>query len=236
MIKVKFGYTPGVATPVAYQCFCPVGAALNVVGERWTLLIVRDLMLGPRRYSELQSGLGGVGTDILAARLRTLQAHGVVRKVGAGRAQRYELTESGQALRPVLAALGQWGAEQVRLPADPSQIPPRVPLTSLLIAPTALPEAANGTYEVRVRDETILIRVAGGRVHAAPDSEPETTIELTMGGVRSLILGSPPLEIEQAGDLRVDGDRDRAHALLGGVTGPPRLERVRRQLEGLGTS
>src|SRR5215469_14284660 len=134
------------ASPVRYQQFCPVGAALNVVGERWALLIVRDLLLGPRRYSELQSGLGGVGTDILAARLRTLQEHGVVRKVGEGRAQRYELTESGEELRPVLAALGQWGAKQIRLPADPSRIPPRVPLTSLLIAPTALPGEADGTY------------------------------------------------------------------------------------------
>jgi DNA-binding HxlR family transcriptional regulator len=66
------------------------GAALNVVGERWVLLVVRDLLLGPRRYSELLSGLGGIGTDILAARLRTPQEHGVVRQVGEGRSQRYE--------------------------------------------------------------------------------------------------------------------------------------------------
>jgi len=90
------------ASPVGYQTFCPVGAALNVVGERWALLIVRDLFLGPRRYSELQKGLGGIPTDILAARLRTLQTEGVVRQAGEGRAQRYELTESGQALGPVL--------------------------------------------------------------------------------------------------------------------------------------
>jgi DNA-binding HxlR family transcriptional regulator len=220
-----------VATPVTYQCFCPVGAALNVLGERWTLLIVRDLMLGPRRYSELQSGLGGVGTDILAARLRTLQEHGVVRKVGTGRAQHYELTESGEELRTVLAALGQWGAKRIRMPADPSRIPPRVPLTSLLIAPTSLPGEANGAYEVRVADERIRVRVAAGRVHAAPDSEPDTTIELSLSGLRSLILGAPPVEIEQAGDLQIEGDRQRAHALLGGVTGPPRLEQVRRQLQ-----
>ena len=83
------------ASPLAYQSFCPTGAALNVVGERWALLVVRDLLLGPRRYSELLSGLGGIGTDILAARLRTLQEHGVVRQVGEGRSRRYELTESG---------------------------------------------------------------------------------------------------------------------------------------------
>src|SRR5215469_1755993 len=121
------------AAPIGYQTFCPVGAALNVVGERWSLLIVRDLFLGPRRYSELQSGLGGIGTDILAARLRTLQEHGIVRQVGQGRAQRYELTDSGHALRPVLVELSRWGADRLRLPDDPSRIPLRVPLTSLLV-------------------------------------------------------------------------------------------------------
>ena len=164
-------------SPLAYQSFCPAGAALNVVGERWALLVVRDLLLGPRRYSELLSGLGGIGTDILAARLRTLQEHGVVRQVGAGRSQRYELTESGRALQPVLRELSRWGADRLRLPADPSQIPTRVPLTSLLIGATGLPRQANGVYEVRVDDEAVHVEVTAGQVHAAPDREPNTTIE-----------------------------------------------------------
>src|SRR6266536_3251371 len=95
IIQVKSAMMRNVASPVGYQSFCPVGAALNVVGERWALLIVRDLLFGPRRYSELLNGLGGIGTDILAARLRTLQEHGVVQQVGEGRAQRYELIEAG---------------------------------------------------------------------------------------------------------------------------------------------
>jgi DNA-binding HxlR family transcriptional regulator len=220
-----------VASPIAYQSFCPVGAALNVVGERWALLIVRDLFLGPRRYSELLNGLGGIGTDILAARLRTLQEHGVVRQVGTGRAQRYELTDAGEELRPVLAALGRWGADRVRLPPDPSRIPPRVPLTSLLVGAAALPRQANGAYEVRAGDERFRIQVSGGEVHAAPDTEPDTTIELTRSGLVALILGAPPTEIEHAGDLSIKGDSPRAHALLNAVTGPPRLAGMRRELE-----
>jgi DNA-binding HxlR family transcriptional regulator len=208
-----------------------VGAALNVVGERWALLIVRDLFLGPRRYSELLTGLGGIGTDILAARLRALQEHGIVRKVGKGRAQRYELTESGEELRPVLAALARFGVDRVRLPADGSQIPPRVPLTSLLVGAAALPRQANGAYEVRVEDERFRVDVAGGQVHAAPDNEPDTTIELTRSGLRALVIGAPSREIEQNGDLSIRGDSRRAHALLNAVTGPPRLAGLRRQLE-----
>ena len=214
--------------------FCLTGAALNVVGERWALLVVRDLLLGPRRYSELLSGLGGIGTDILAARLRTLQEHGVVRQVGEGRSQRYELTESGQALQPVLRELSRWGADRLRLPADLSQIPPRVPLTSLLIGATAVPRQANGVYEVRVDDEAVRVDVTAGQVHAAPDSEPDTKIELTWPGLRALILGARSSDIEEAGDVSIHGDRRRAHALLNAMTGPPLLAGLRPQLQGGG--
>jgi DNA-binding HxlR family transcriptional regulator len=230
-IQVKSATLVDVASPVGYQTFCPVGAALNVVGERWALLVVRDLFLGPRRYSELLKGLGGIPTDILAARLRTLQAQGVVRQVGKGRAQRYELTEAGQALAPVLRELGRWGADRLRLPDDPSEIPTRVPLTSLLLGGAPYPRQADGEYEVRVADETVRIEVDAGQIHAAPDSEPDTTIELTRPGMRSLILGARASEIEQAGDLSIGGNRRRAHALLNTLTGPPRLAALRRQLE-----
>jgi DNA-binding HxlR family transcriptional regulator len=222
------------ASPLAYQSFCPTGAALNVVGERWALLVVRDLLLGPRRYSELLSGLGGIGTDILAARLRTLQEHGVVRQVGEGRSQRYELTESGQALQPVLRELSRWGADRLRLPADLSQIPPRVPLTSLLIRATPLPRQANGVYEVRVDDEAVRVDVTAGQLRAAPDSEPDTTLELTRPGLRALILGARSSDIEDAGDVSIHGDRRRAHALLNAMTGPPLLAGLRPQLQGGG--
>lgn len=216
--------------PLDYQSFCPAGAALNVVGERWGLLIVRDLLLGPRRYSQLQTGLGGIGTDILAARLRTLAEHGIVRQVGTGRAQRYELTESGHALRPVLVELSRWGADRLRLPADPSEIPIRVPLTSLLIGATTLPRRANGTYEIRAEDEDVRVDVADGMVHAAPGSDPVTTIELTRTGVAGLIVGAPAAAIEQDGDLSIAGDRRRAYALLDALTGPPLLAGLRDQL------
>ena len=219
------------AAPVGYQTFCPVGAALNVVGERWALLIVRDLVLGPRRYSELQKGLGGIPTDILAARLRRLQEQGIVIQVGEGRAQRYELTESGQALGPVLRELGRWGADRLELPADPSEIPTRVPLTSLLLGGAPYPRQANGAYELRVAEETVRVEVDAGQLHAAPDAEPDTTIELTRLGMRALILGARAAEIEQAGDLSVEGNRRRAHALLDTLTGPARLAAVRAQLE-----
>jgi DNA-binding HxlR family transcriptional regulator len=218
------------ASRVVYQTFCPVGSALNVVGERWALLIVRDLFLGPRRYSELLKGLGGVPTDILAARLRTLQDEGIVQKIGKGRG-RYELTESGRALGPVLRELARWGADRLQLPADPAEIPTRVPLTSLLLGGAPYPTGANGEYEVRIAEETVRVEVDDGQILPAPDSEPDTTIELTRTGMRALILGARAAEIEEAGDLSIKGNRRRAGVLLNTLTGPERLAGLRPQLE-----
>jgi hypothetical protein len=179
----------------------------------------------------LLKGLGGIPTDILAARLRSLQEQGIVRRVGKGRAQRYELTDSGQALGPVLRELGRWGADRLRLPANPAEIPTRVPLTSLLLGGAPYPPKANGVYEVRVGDETVRVAVDAGQIHAAPNSLPDTTIELTRPGMAALILGARASEIEQTGDLSIQGDRRRAHALLNTLTGPPRLAALRPQLE-----
>lgn len=216
------------ATPVSYQSFCPVGSALNAVGERWALLVVRDLLLGPRRYSELLHGLGGIGTDILAARLKTLQAEGIVRPVGSRRARHYELTDSGRTLRPVLVELARWGAQRVRPPDDPSHVPPRVPLTALLIGAPPLPRKANGLYEVRLQNERVRIEVTDGQVLAAPDSEPPTTITLTLAGLRSLINGTDLPKIRAAGDVAIQGDPRTAETLLVALSRPSPLKPLRR--------
>jgi ubiquinone biosynthesis protein UbiJ len=104
----------------------------------------------------------------------------------------------------------------------------------LLIGATAVPRQANGVYEVRVDDEAVRVDVTGGQVHAAPDSEPDTTIELTRPGLRALILGARSSDIEEAGDLSIHGNRRRAHALVNAMTGPPLLAGLRSQLQGGG--
>jgi hypothetical protein len=134
----------------------------------------------------------------------------------------------------VLRELGRWGADRLRLPPDPAEIPTRVPLTSLLLGGVPYPRRAGGAYEVRVAEETVRVAVEDGQLHAAPDSEPDTTIELTRLGMRGLILGARAAELEQAGDLSIRGNRRRAHALLDTLTGPPRLAALRRQLEAAG--
>jgi DNA-binding HxlR family transcriptional regulator len=97
-----------------YNQICPLASALDVVGERWTLLVVRELLAGPKRYTDLQDGLPGLATDLLTARLRDLEAAGLVarrRLDPPAPANVYELTERGRGLEPVVLALGRFGMD-----------------------------------------------------------------------------------------------------------------------------
>jgi DNA-binding HxlR family transcriptional regulator len=103
----------------SYDQFCPIAHALDVVGERWALLVVRELQHGPLRYSDIHERLHGCSTNILAARLRDLEANGVVgkRRLPPPAASTvYELTEHGRGLAPVLSALAYWGARTLGPP------------------------------------------------------------------------------------------------------------------------
>ncbi|MBA2617567.1 MAG: helix-turn-helix transcriptional regulator, partial [Rubrobacter sp.] len=105
----------------SYGQHCTVARALDVVGERWTLLLVRELLTGPKRFKDLLAGLTGIGTNLLAARLKALEEHGIVRRgtlpppAGSGV---YELTELGWSLEPVVVALSRWGTRLVGDPRD----------------------------------------------------------------------------------------------------------------------
>lgn len=97
----------------SYDQYCPVARALDVVGERWALLIVRELLAGSRRYTDLHADLPGVSTDVLASRLKDMEREGLVtrrRLPPPGAAYVYELTDRGRDLRPVLTTLATWGA------------------------------------------------------------------------------------------------------------------------------
>ena len=102
-----------------YGQYCPIATSLGLVGERWTLLVVRELMAGPKRYTDLVGGLHGIGTNILADRLKELEAAGLVEKhklPPPAASTVYELTASGRALRPVLHELARFGARYLGPP------------------------------------------------------------------------------------------------------------------------
>jgi DNA-binding HxlR family transcriptional regulator len=99
-----------------YGQFCPIARASEVIGERWTLLVLRELASGARRYSELQRGLGRISPSVLSSRIKALMDKGVVERFASNSAQRWEygLTTAGAELAPILASIGVWGQRWVR--------------------------------------------------------------------------------------------------------------------------
>ncbi|MEV5569328.1 helix-turn-helix domain-containing protein [Spirillospora sp. NPDC052269] len=158
----------------SYGDLCGVARGLDVVGERWALLVVRDLLLGPKRFGDLLSGLPGVSPNVLSQRLRDLAEHGVVQRYDLGppaRVHLYELTEWGRGLEPVLLALGRWGN-------DASSPPEGVlGIDSLLLGIKASFDPARaaelrGVYELRIGADTYVAEVADDAVQV--DRRPAT--------------------------------------------------------------
>lgn len=136
-----------------YDDYCPIAHALGAVGERWTLLLVRELMTGPKRYTDLADGLPGIGTNVLAARLKELEASGVLtrrRLPPPAASSVYELTEYGHALRPVLHELARWGARTLG-PPPPEKLQPGwlVEALEIALSPLEVP----GRLAFRIGDE-----------------------------------------------------------------------------------
>lgn len=152
-----------------YDQYCPVCHALGLVGERWALLVVRELLKGPKRYTDLLEGLPGVGTNILAARLRELEAGGIVRKrklPPPAASTVYELTEYGQELEEPLYALARWGARSLGPPGKKDHLYPDWGLNAF--AALLDQEAARGLtaiYVVRVGPEAYTVRLDDSNVH-----------------------------------------------------------------------
>jgi len=203
----------------SYQQYCPMASALDVIGDRWALLVVRELMLGPRRFTELAAGLPGIGTDILTARLRALADAGVLSRTGAGRSQRYELTGQGRALRPVLAELGRWGAALLDPPASQDQVPARTGLTTLLLDPPPPPPGLAGVFDLHCGGETAQVEVRDGRITLTPNDgelpEPATaTIDLTQAGLLGALAGADVRDLADRSDLVIRGDRAAGTLLI----------------------
>ena len=204
--------------PRSYDQHCSLALALDVVGDRWALLILRDLLLGPRRFGELLDGLPGIGTDILTARLRDLEAAGLVSRRQEGRASWYELTGEGRALQPAMRELAIWGVRRFLAPPLAEQFSPRSTLTVLCMGATGEldVEDADGCYEVRVGPEVATVEISGQQVAArqGPAPDPAATVTFTPAGVLALVMGSPLSSLVATGEAKVEGDVAKAAPVL----------------------
>ncbi|MFB9725893.1 helix-turn-helix domain-containing protein [Haloechinothrix salitolerans] len=202
-----------------YAHYCPVARSLDVVGERWTLLIVRELALGPRRYTDLHADLPGISTDVLAARLKDMEANGlVVRRKLSVPVWVYELTPRGRELVPVLAELASWGSALLTDNPDPTDAL-RGHWFAIPVA-TALRQAADGatgTAQVRVDEHGWHLRVGPDDVTFISDedvADVDVLVRLDTATATALARGDTRLDKAVAdGDVRVEGTSSLAAAL-----------------------
>jgi DNA-binding HxlR family transcriptional regulator/putative sterol carrier protein len=204
----------------SYDDGCAAAHALDLVGERWALLVVRELLLGPKRFTDLRAGLPGASPNVLAQRLRELEGAGVVvrRKLPPPAASRvYELTDWGKDLEPVIIRLGRWG---VRSPSKPRDA--EIGVDSLILSFRTMfdPRAAEGieaSYEIKLGEDRFRAEVADGRfeIERGGAERPDAIMESDPGTLASLVYEGRPLEEAlRTGEIRIEGDRSAVERFL----------------------
>jgi DNA-binding HxlR family transcriptional regulator/putative sterol carrier protein len=211
----------------SYGKYCGVAHALELVGERWTLVLVSDLLRGPKRFSELQRGQPRIPSNVLSARLKELEDGGVVRRrvlprpaSGVG----YELTEYGRELEDVVLRLGLWGARSMSGPR-PEDVA-TVDSVYLALRSTFRPEAARGlraSYELRLGDIVVHARVDDRAldVDEGPLDDADLVLETDMS-LHHLLTGElDPGEAIESGRVRITGKRELLERFLDVFHIPP---------------
>ena len=189
-----------------YDQYCPVAHALDLVGERWALLVVRELMHGPKRYTDLAEHLPGIGTNILAARLRSLEDCGIVTKhrlPPPAASQVYELTEYGRGLRTVMRELAFWGARSLGPPTDEEELFPGWLENALdLFGPLA----PRGRIAFYIGDE--VASLVDGEAQPGAVENPDVTVRGAPSGFFHLVMN------HRLDDVDVEGDHVVLEQLL----------------------
>ncbi|MCU1378343.1 MAG: putative transcriptional regulator [Acidimicrobiales bacterium] len=201
----------GMGTRRTYRQLCGLAAALDVVGERWTMLLVRDLALGPRRYGELLDGLPGIGEGLLAQRLRHLEAEDLVRRTFSSEvgAVVYELTDSGRDLWEAMVPLAAWGLERVE-PIEQEDV--RADWLALQLQARFDPTKSVGIrerYEMRVDDEPYAITADDGRITVERGEVPDAVVRISLDLDTVMKIGIGQLTIagaREAGLTKLEGD------------------------------
>jgi len=197
----------------SYGQYCALAKALDVVGDRWTLLIVRELgVQGPSRYTDLRNGLPGIATNMLVDRLREMEENGIVRREEAPppvATTLFSLTERGRDLMPVLFALGQWGAPFMVERGEDDEFRShwlKYPIERLFV--DADPEQPPVTVELRTGDQPVVLETDDGaiRVHAGTAEHPDVVVTGDPEAVIGVLQGSVDLRTAKRQGLRVEGD------------------------------
>jgi DNA-binding HxlR family transcriptional regulator len=184
---------------------CGIARALDLVGERWALLVVRELLLGPKRFTDLRAGLPNIGPDVLSQRLRDLETNGIVERgtlPPPAASQVYGLSEWGRELEPVVLGLGRWGS---RAPS-PSADAPLGPDAAMLALKTmfAPSDGLQARLEVRFGENVYDVKVDGARldITRGASERPDATIATDPGTLATVLWHGG-----SADEIAVEGDR-----------------------------
>ena len=209
----------------SYDQSCTIARALDVVGDRWTILLIRELLIGPRRFKDLAAGLPGIGTNLLSDRLKEMEVQGIIERVvlpAPSSVAAYALTPSGRALEPVLMELFRWAWQHLDR-SDP-RTHSRPAWTVVALRALFAPDAAAGldeAYEFRVDDEVFHARVQGGGLTTAlgPASSPCLVVTADAASFDALASGRVDEEARASGRLSIEGGPEalaRAARVFGG--------------------
>jgi DNA-binding HxlR family transcriptional regulator len=203
----------------SYEQACPMATALDFVGDRWTILVMRELLGGPARFQQLRDGLPGIATNLLTERLRRLESDGLVRRIEEGGSALYALTDQGAGIRRALEELGRWGVKAGRVGPPTHERSIRaiaMALQTVLVrAGDALPEERR-IIELEIDGE--LAEVVLDRrptVTARPSLEPDARIRASTAGISAILMGEP---LDESIFTHVAGDRATTDQLIAAIS------------------
>jgi DNA-binding HxlR family transcriptional regulator/putative sterol carrier protein len=195
----------------SYMQYCSVAHALDLVGERWALLIVRELILGPKRFRELHEGLPAVSTNVLSNRLKELETTGVIRRRLLPRPATgavYELTEYGRELEDIVVALGRWGAKTIEARSEQAFKPEWFAIALLGSFRAESARRIRATYELRLDGAVFHLRVDRGRLEhgRGPAKDADLVVETDSESLFALLMGQiSAADAVEAGVVKIDG-------------------------------
>jgi DNA-binding HxlR family transcriptional regulator len=212
-----------------YGRFCSLSRGLDIVGERWTLVIIQELLHSSRRYSELRQLLPGIGSNVLSDRLKRLEAGGVLERVpgAVGQGVRYALTSRGKDLGPALALFRQWGLDEMLPPASTSHGTEVATYDLSYSVPFDL--GLHESYEWRIDDDAFALEIDGDTltVRPGPATTPAVTLATTRSFMRKWVEGSTGWdEGRSSGEVEVAGDSEAWDRMLLATGYPGRPEHL----------
>jgi DNA-binding HxlR family transcriptional regulator len=203
---------------------CGIAHASDLLGQRWALLVVRELLLGPKRFTDLRAGIPDISPNVLGQRLRELEETGIVarrRLAPPAAAQVYELTAWGRELEPAVLALGRWASGSPSFPRDAEMGPDSLVLALKSTFDPAKAGGLEASYELRLGEIPFNISVKGGQFDAerGEANDADATIRANPNAIASVVFGGNRLgKALENGEVAVEGSRRAANALFRALT------------------